>query len=151
MKTQDILLFVAAAGAGYVLGKKKDSKVSGTKEVNANVFPYIVDSISSDGYGVNPTTEKEKLQFLFDTFKSEYGWAISRYGIYRAFAEWCQGLPSSFNIDYENSEILKLAKKWGSLSSNPTERQEDKILDNWFNFISNKTFQLFRKHNISIY
>jgi hypothetical protein len=47
-------------------------------------------------------------------------------------------------------EILELAKEWGSLPADATERQEQAILDNWFNFAANKTAQLFRAHVIDV-
>ena len=123
-----------------------------TKKLNGVSKQYILDNITSDGYieegQKEPSTDKEKLQFLMDTFKSEYGWAIERYGIYKAFTEWLMGLPSVFSIDFMNYDILQLAKKWGSIPENATERQENKILANWWNFITVKTFQLFNKHHI---
>lgn len=70
------------------------------------------------------------------------------FGEYRSFTEWLQGLPSCFNIDFENYKILKLAVLWGSIHEKHTERQADKILENWFNFIMVKTFQLFKKYKI---
>jgi hypothetical protein len=77
---------------------------------------------------------------------------IARYGEQEAFSEWIMGLPSSFNIDFENYKILELARKWGSIKPELTgktlERREDLILSNWFNFITVKTFQLFKKHGI---
>ena len=76
---------------------------------------------------------------------------IARKGLYGAFTEWLQGVPSAIRIDIYNSEILELAEKWGSIPHNATSRQEDKIIDNWFNFITTKTFQLFRKYGISVY
>ena len=119
--------------------------------LDRTVKAYILDAIDNSGYddAKELKTDAEKLQFLMDTFKSEYGWSIERKGQYKAFEEWIQGLPSSFNIDFENYRILELAKAWNSIPSDATERQEYKILANWFNFITIKTFQLFRKHKIA--
>lgn len=130
------------------------SKVKGkTATLNSFVFPYILNAIDAEGYDLQklPETDTEKLQFLADTFKSEYGWMIERVGGQNAMREWIMGLPSSFNIDFENYRIIELAKEWNSIPANATEREEDKILNNWFNLIAAKTFQLFRKHNISIF
>lgn len=123
-------------------------KMAKTAELNKKVFPYILDAIDTDDYIFKGESDKERLGFLYDIFVSEYGHMISRVGTQKAFSEWIQGLPSCFNIDFNNYDILKLAKKWGSLPANPTEKQEDKILANWWNFITSKTFQLFRKHKI---
>jgi len=120
-------------------------------ELDKTVKAYILEAIDNEGYddAKELKTDKEKLQFLMNTFKSEYGWSIERYGMNKAFAEWIAGLPSSFNIDFENYKILELARAWGSLKAFATEAQEDKILLNWFNFVTVKTFQLFRKHKIA--
>jgi hypothetical protein len=109
----------------------------------------IINSIDSDGYDENPKGTKAKLQFLKNTFKSEYGFNISRMGEQRAFSEWLQGLPSAMSIPFYNVDIIKLAKKSGTLSKNPTEREEDKILENYWNFMTAKTFKAFRKYKIN--
>lgn len=120
-------------------------------ELDKTVKAYILEAIDNEDYddAKELKTDKEKLQFLFDTFKGEYGWSIKLCGMNKAFADWIAGLPSSFNIDFENYKILDLARAWGSIPKDATEAQEDKILLNWFNFITVKTFQLFRKHKIS--
>ena len=121
---------------------------SKTQQLNSHVFPYILSCIDADGYDVQPETDAEKLQFLSDTFHAEYGWMIDRVGPVAAFSEWLKGLPSSVNIEFTNWDILRLAREWGSLPENATERQEQKILDNYWNLIANKTFQLFRKYEV---
>ena len=65
-------------------------------------------------------------------------------------ANWLMGLPSCFNIDFENYRILEIAKEWGSLAQNAAPHDEDKIISNWFNFISAKTIQLIKKNGVSI-
>lgn len=122
-----------------------------TSELNNKVFSYILQAIDGEGYERTFSNDTERLQFLADTFKSEYGWYAEQVGHLKAFREWLMGLPSSFNVDFENYRIIEIAKEWGSLSPNATERQEDKILDNWFSFIANKTFQLMKKHKVLPY
>lgn len=128
------------------------------KTQNSIVWAYILGCIDSEAYGVTTTTDKEKLQFLADTFKTEcvYPENLKRYGpLQNVMREWLMGLPSCFNVDFESSRILELAREWGSIPAdmkNPykLERLEDKILENWFNYIAGKTFQLFRKHSVSL-
>jgi hypothetical protein len=131
--------------------------------LDKTVKEYIINCIDSDGYDIPldlmreahalniPFEEytKGKLQFLYDTFIIEYGWSIPAHGEVGAFREWTQGLPSCFNIEFTNHGILVLAETWGSIPANATERQKDKILENWFNFIAVKTFQLFKKYKIN--
>ena len=89
------------------------------------------------------------MQFLYDTFKSEYGCNIKRYGEVGAFKEWLQGLPSAISIEFANYEILKLARKWGTLEKNATEKREDYFIENYWNVLSVNAFQLFRKYKIN--
>ncbi len=122
-----------------------------TKQVQTkkNIQAYIIDCIDSSSYDVVTTTPQEKLKFLYDTFKAEYGFNIDRVGEYKAFENWTQGLPTVFNIEFENYKILELAKEMGGLEENATEKQEDKVLENYWNYITVNTFQLFKKYKIA--
>jgi hypothetical protein len=112
---------------------------------------YLISCIDASGYdGPEPTTDAEKVRFLYDTFVSEYGWNLQRLGLVKALAEYFSGLPSCCTIAFYNDDIVALARKWGSLPAGATERQERAILDNWFNFAANKTAQLFRAHVIDV-
>ncbi len=116
----------------------------------AKINPYLLGAISSDDKDF--ANDTAKLQHVADCFKSEYCYEynLQRYPNHQVrFAEWLKGLPSCYSIDYENYRIIELAKEWGSLPLNATDKQEDKILDNWFSFIAFKTFQLMRKHKVS--
>lgn len=119
-----------------------------TKQLNTHVFNYILNAIDGEGYGKKLTTDTEKLQFLADTFMNEYGWEINRIGYLQAFTQWLQCLPSSCNIDFNYCDIIAIAKQWGSLPINATEKQEDKICANWFILIANKAIQLMKKHKV---
>ena len=123
-------------------------------EINAKVYPYLLSCIDGEGYGKELTTDAEKLQFVADCFNSEYAYPenIRYYGSYlNCFKNWLQGLPSCFNVDFENYRIIELAKEWGMLAVDADDRKEDKILENWFNYMANKTFQLMKKHKVLPY
>ena len=135
------------------------NSVTITKELNKVVRKYIINCINWTEYDYPECrkiddlliiTTEGKLNFLYDTFRAEYGWHIEQVGEYKAFEEWIKGLPSVFNIAFSNYDILQLAKEWGSIPEDATEKQEDKILNNYWNFITVKTFQLFRKFKIGI-
>lgn len=109
------------------------------------VFNYLLDSIDFHGSNV------EKLHSVLISFNSEYNHDYNkRYipNLQNRFGEWLAGLPTAINIDFENYKILELAKNWDSLPINATEKQEDKILCNWFAFISVKFFQLCKQNKI---
>ena len=110
---------------------------------------YILDNIDNSSYSDKEldTTEK-KIAFLKESFYDEYGWRVAQVGEHKALIDWFQGLPSSCYVDFQNYEILELAKTWDSIPEDATEKQEDKILDNWWNFIAVKTGQLFSGYHI---
>ena len=111
---------------------------------------YFVSCINNKGYSnVRLITTECKLKFLHDTFIREAGWNIERVGEQNAFREWLMGLPSSINIEFENYKILQLAKRLGSLLENATDKQEDKLLENYWNYAAVKGFQLFNKFKIA--
>ena len=124
-----------------------------TKEFKIKVYSYILNAIDSEVYDVETNTDTEKLQFLMDTFKKEYVYPdnLRRYGNYQeVMRQWIMGLPSVFNIEFRNHAILEIAKQWESLPENATEKQEDAIIENWFNLIAAKTFSLMREHGIYV-
>lgn len=126
-----------------------------SRAFNQRVNAYILAAIDSEGYDLEkqPETDKEKLQFLADTFKREFMHdnALRYYGTYQnCFANWLMGLPSCFNIAFENYRILEIAKEWGTLPKDATEKQEDKVLSNWFNLIAFKTMRLCQANYVSL-
>jgi hypothetical protein len=47
-----------------------------------------------------------------------------------------------------NYKIIELAKEWGALEENAKEKEEDRICENWFNFIANKFNALCKFHKV---
>lgn len=123
-----------------------------TKELNSKVFNYILNAIDGEDFGKEFTSDADKLRFLFDTFKSEYCYKqnLQRYGgsYQETFRQWIMGLPSCFNIAFSYCDIIAIAKEWGSIPQNATDKQEQKIINNWFNLIASKTFQLMKRAKI---
>lgn len=111
------------------------------------VKEYILNAIDFDGYDNSlPTaTDADKLQSLDKVFRAEYGFMIDRVGYQAAMREWISGLPSCFDIEYRNYEIIQLAIEWQSIPATATDAQKNKIIDNFFNFIAAKTTQMIYK------
>lgn len=123
------------------------------------VEAFILQAIDNSGYDAQPlNSDKEKLQFLADTFKNEYGWSIPRYGIQSAIREWLQGLPSAINLPFYNVDILHYAWLWGSLGHNPSakdknkyqEKEENKLLSNYWQFMAMRILSLFKRNGIEV-
>jgi len=126
--------------------------MSKQSDLDYKVKFYLLDAIDAEGYieegEALPVTLEEKAAFIKATFESEYGWAIERYGFDNAVREWLQGLPSAINIVFYNHDILKLAVFWGQLSKDYTEKEADKILENYWQFMAAKLAQLMRLSTI---
>ena len=123
-----------------------------TKDQNKTIDQYIIGCVDSNAYDVETTTDAEKLSFLYKTFRTEKNGELKRINPYTnslnelsIFTDWLQGLPTIFTIEFENYKILRLAKTWGSLPEKPTEKQEDKILENYWGFMAYRTMKLIIK------
>lgn len=106
-----------------------------------------VDENTGSNYGVpQPHSPKEKAQFLYNRFMSEYGYRVKQVGMQTAMVDWLQGL--AIDIPYTYHDIIELAKKGGSLPENATGKQEDKITENYWRFMAVQTLKLFRKYKV---
>lgn len=124
-----------------------------TNNFNHPVFSYIINAINNpDDDNFDLKTDKEKLTFLIDIFKSEqwydYNQKYYKGNIFKCFESWLMGLPSYFKIDFEYWQIDKIAIAWNSYKETDSEKRKEKIINNWFAFITQKTFQLLRKYKI---
>lgn len=118
-------------------------RASGTGRVDREViYKYLDDVIYSDDEELIGRTAKAN--YVRDRFESEFDFRIKQIGYHNALTEWLQGL--AINIEYMNYSIIELAKKWGSIPQNASERIEDKIIDGWFGFMATKIEQYIAKY-----
>jgi hypothetical protein len=122
--------------------------MSKSSELDQSVKRYIIANIIADGYQQDPETIAEKISFLNDTFLSEYGFNIARYGKQGAIKEWLQGLPSAVALPYMNCDVITLAVETGGLEPVSTEKQAQRIVENYFNFMAAKILQLFDGYRV---
>lgn len=125
-----------------------------TKEQKNGYKQFIIDSIVMDDPDQDYSNE-EKLQFLFQMFESEKSWFLKPENMRRlntryqqVLIDWLQGPPSHLKIPFRYCEQLELAKKYGSLPENPTEKQEGKIIENYYPFMSNLILQLGKQYKL---
>ena len=118
---------------------------------NSLAFDYMLNAIDPSGFDIEVNTDVEKLQFVLNCFNNEFNYEYNKKNVpnlQTRFAEYLMCLPSCINIDLENYKILEIAEKWESIPNDATESQKDKILNNWFNFISSKFFRLCDKNKV---
>jgi hypothetical protein len=119
-------------------------------EEKDKVRDYILSNIDNSGYDDKPLPHIEnKLQFLHDTFMSEYGHNVPKMGMTRALESWLQGLPSSINIAFEYYDIHQLLKQWGLINATTTSTRLHELEQSWFMRLAMQIVHLFKTHKIS--
>tara|TARA_R100001082_G_scaffold106949_1_gene80335 strand:- start:82 stop:405 length:324 start_codon:yes stop_codon:yes gene_type:complete len=101
-------------------------KLSYSKYKN-NYINYIL--------GMNETTPQE----LKEKFNSEYGFQIKRMGLYKACEDWLRGM--ALDIPYWNDELAPFAVQMGSLDKDYTEKEEQRVIDNYWSFMAKRTLE----------
>ena len=117
-----------------------------TKEQNKFYEDVIIEAIKQDDEVPKTNDRRKILKYADDRFRSEYGHEIQRFGEQKARENWLQGI--AINIPFYNADIINLAKKSGTLRQDATEREEQKILDNYWRFMSNKIGVLNNKYKV---
>lgn len=103
----------------------------------------IIARIDFDGYGYEtPTTDDEKILLLVNIARDEVGHEFARNGMFGGLKYWLSGLPSVIDLPVYNGEVVEFAEKIGSVV-NPTEKEADKITENFYGFMANNILQMY--------
>lgn len=98
-----------------------------------------------------PDTEAGKIDYLISRLESETGQEVLGRNLILVsldvIEQWLSGL--SLDIPFEYWEILELAEACGSCRYEMTERQQEKIVDNYFNFMANQVAHMINQHKFS--
>lgn len=113
---------------------------SAPKEVRT----YVLSVIDFEG------TDKEKLEFFFSTFRSEYGHELARLGPQKAVCEYLRGLPSTINHAFANHEILDLLIDWGYVNAITTPSKEAFEMDQYWTRLAGSLVMLANKNGVNI-
>ena len=116
-----------------------------TKKYQENFKTYILEVIESEDLPQDIKTDKDKVNFIFERFDSEYNYAnnIRRTPNFQLrFAEWLQGL--AVNLPYNYNDIIELAKK---LLETDQLKNEDRIIQNYWSFMAFQIIKLKDKLN----
>ena len=115
-------------------------KTNSTK-YQLNFAKYILSVIDSEDLPSETMTNKEKVFFIMDRFVKEYCYQqnLDRHNndMTKLLAEWLSGL--AINIPYTYCDIIKLSKE---LLETDTLKNEDEIIENYFNFMAIQIFKL---------
>lgn len=115
----------------------RDYKVKGQQ------FSYLLDLITSEDQIL--ITDKDKVIYLFKTFRDEFNFRINQIGLRDALAEWLQGMPSAIELDYWDDDIVKIGKSWGYCK---TPYKERIFIANWYIQAANNLIKIKEYFNI---
>jgi hypothetical protein len=116
------------------------------KEHYQMYMDFFVSKIDGEDYGRELITEEEKVKFVYDCFVNEKVRQDRRnMPLYNLFSEWLSGLPSCVNLPFMNYDIIELAV-W--INGEMTEKEKDRILDNYWYFMTDIFNRLCKKYKI---
>ena len=112
-------------------------------------FAYVINGIENCSRvidsGIEFETHLDMIRFFFECFNEEFNYIQNRKrypNLTDRIANYLQGLPSCFNIDYWNDEIAKIGKDWGYCQ---TEKKTEKFVENWWCMIAYRIIQIANK------
>jgi hypothetical protein len=108
---------------------------------------YLLSIIDFEGYDLDPQpqSDNERVLAAYKIACQEVGYIQEREGKQAMIEYWFSGLCAIVPLPYLYCDIIPLAKKWGSLPENPTEKQESKICENWFKYLACQFCQMIDK------
>lgn len=112
------------------------------------MFAYILDSIYSAEIDTESMTDRERIEFLLDTFFEEkYKDDWRRMCTFDLLREWLQGLPSAINVAFSYCDIAETGKKMGYCKDS---RSEARFINNWWGMLTNYILRLARIYEIDM-
>ena len=85
-----------------------------SKKYLSNMEKYLLGQIDGTDYGTPTDTPTQKINFVFDCFKSEFECDYEKRRTpnqQERFSEWLSGLPSCISLPCYYNEIIELAKE----------------------------------------
>lgn len=112
------------------------------------MFAYILDSVYSDEIDTESMTDKERIEFLLDTFFEEkYKDDRRRMCTFELLREWLQGLPSAISVAFNYGDIAATGKSIGYCKD---ARSEARFINNWWGILAQNILRLARIYEIAM-
>ena len=125
--------------------------MSKSSELDQVAKQYILDCIDLECYDHTASSAQDAASKVVSFIMNEADHPFNRKKLVSdqaIIADHIMGLPSYFNLAFNNWDILQLAIKWGSIPKNHTEKQAQKIMDNYPMFIASKLMQIANGRNV---
>jgi len=103
------------------------------KKYEKYILSIVADEMKENK--IKKINRNTKIDYLFNKFNTAYGFMVERVGKQKAIAEWLSGL--ALNIPYIHDDIINLAIKMGSIDKNPSNKLQNRVVENYFNFMAN--------------
>ena len=124
-------------------------------QVTAMINEYLLECTPSidelkNEYDLIAISDKDRVNYAYADFQrgANYPYNLKQFpNEQMRLSDYLQGLPGMLSVYYTNYDILQFAVKTGAIPENYTDKQADKILDNWWSFIACKFLQLHTKIN----
>ncbi|HXS59730.1 MAG TPA: hypothetical protein VN703_02840 [Candidatus Sulfopaludibacter sp.] len=120
-----------------------------TNEFKAIIAVHLFDRLNDIENELK--TPNEVAKYSYERFNGEYNHDYNKKrlpNLQNRVADYLQGLP--FQLEFENYRIIELAKKWEQLPKNADDRQEDKILNNYWNFMAFQILKFWKANSMDI-
>ena len=115
------------------------------KKYERYILSIIADEMKENK--IKKINRNTKIDYLFNRFNTEYGFMVVRVGKQKAIAEWLSGL--ALNIPHTHDDIINLAIKMSSIDKNPSNKLQNRVVENYFNFMANMLLSI--KPNESVH
>ena len=110
------------------------------------MFAYILDSVYSGE--IESMTDKERIEFLLDTFNDEkYKYDRRRMCTFDLLREWLQGLPSAISVAFSYYDISATGKSMGYCKD---ARSEARFINSWWGMLAYYILRLARIYEIDM-
>ena len=120
-----------------------------SKKYLANIQNYLIDAIYTEDHKTEATTDAQKIAFVMSCYNLEFNHkynAIRYPNEQQRFANWLAGLPSAISIPFYYNDIIELAKQLQEVDVY-SEKTEQRICENYFNFMAYHILKLNNKLN----
>ena len=120
-----------------------------SKKYLNNIQTYLIDSVNTEDALHNAITDAEKIAFVIACYNSEFNHKFNQArhpNEQTRFANWLAGLPSVLDIPFKYDGVLKLAKQLQEVETYD-KKTEDRICENYFNFMAYHILKLNQKLN----
>lgn len=112
------------------------------------MFAYILDSVYSDVIDTESMTDKERIEYLLDTFFEEkYKNDMRRMCVLDLLREWLQGMTSAINVAFIPYDIAVTGKSMGYCKDS---RSESRFINNWWTILASNIIRLARIYEINM-